>query len=193
MRIVLVTALTLFCTPLFAAPELVPMPDAKQRWAAEIEDGKKAMGGLISKLGPRLQAALKSGGPVEAVKVCAEVAQPITESVNENREIEVGRSSHKLRNPANLASEWVAHWLASNAPGKAVNSRPGVYDLGERIGIVKAISTQMICMKCHGDPDGMPAQLKAVLKEKYPNDQATGFRPGDIRGVIWAQVPKKTQ
>ncbi len=192
MRFFQIAALTLFCPSLFAAPEPLPMAQAQQQWAAEIKDGQQAMGALIGKLGPQLQAAMKSGGPVKALDVCAQVAQPLTASANLDRAIKVGRSSHRLRNPANSASEWVAKWLAANTPGKAADARPVVYDLGDRIGIVKAIPTQAVCLKCHGEAAGLPEQVRSALADRYPHDQATGFREGDIRGVIWAEVPKQT-
>ena len=32
-------------------------------------------------------------------------------------------------------------------------------------------------------------QVQSILRERYPLDQATGFRPGDLRGAISVRVP----
>jgi hypothetical protein len=32
--------------------------------------------------------------------------------------------------------------------------------------------------------------LGAALAGAYPQDRATGFAPGDLRGWMWAEVPK---
>jgi len=33
--------------------------------------------------------------------------------------------------------------------------------------------------------------LKAKLAELYPNDQATGYAAGDLRGVFWVELPRE--
>ena len=38
---------------------------------------------------------------------------------------------------------------------------------------------------------GIPDDVSAILKQSYPDDQATGFATGDIRGWVWAEVPKQ--
>jgi hypothetical protein len=33
-------------------------------------------------------------------------------------------------------------------------------------------------------------RIGATLAVAYPGDRATGFAPGDLRGWMWAEVPK---
>ncbi len=47
---------------------------------------------------------------------------------------------------------------------------------------MKAIPLQEGCLGCHGS-EIKPA-IAAALNEKYPNDQATGYSVGDIRGAF---------
>ena len=49
---------------------------------------------------------------------------------------------------------------------------------------MKAIPAQPMCLQCHGQEEDIPADVKAVLAWEYPEDQATGYREGDIRGAI---------
>jgi hypothetical protein len=35
---------------------------------------------------------------------------------------------------------------------------------------------------------GIPASVKAVLARRYPNDQATGYNVGDLRGAVSVQL-----
>ena len=38
-------------------------------------------------------------------------------------------------------------------------------------------------------PDVAPTQVN--IRASYPGDQATGFQVGQVRGWIWAEVPKR--
>jgi hypothetical protein len=66
--------------------------------------------------------------------------------------------------------------------------RPVVLDLGGRIGVLRPIGTLDFCVTCHGPRETVEAAIGTVLKTAYPQDQATGFAPGDLRGWIWAEV-----
>ena len=44
------------------------------------------------------------------------------------------------------------------------------------------------CLACHGAPEQIPAEVAAILAERYPDDQATGYAVGDLRGALWAEV-----
>ncbi len=47
---------------------------------------------------------------------------------------------------------------------------------------MKAIPTKGLCLTCHGKTLAEP--VKATLAELYPEDKATGFKVGDIRGAF---------
>jgi len=52
---------------------------------------------------------------------------------------------------------------------------------------MKAIPTAEVCTKCHGQ--NINPAVKAKLNELYPNDKATGFKAGDIRGAFTITQP----
>lgn len=64
---------------------------------------------LLAPLKKELKLALMAGiqkDPVNAISVCKEQAPAIADSLAVNG-VQLGRTSHRLRNPANIAPEWV--------------------------------------------------------------------------------------
>ena len=44
-----------------------------------------------------------------------------------------------------------------------------------------------MCLACHGEH---PAEaVRERLAALYPEDNASGYREGDLRGVFWAEFP----
>jgi hypothetical protein len=137
-----------------------------------------------------LQAALRSGlasGPAAAINACRLEAPQIAERYSQEG-VRIGRASHRLRNPDNVTPAWVTPtleaWLESSTPHE-----PVVVELGEdRVGYVEAIVTKPLCLTCHGET--LAPEISAELESHYPEDQATGFGEGDLRGVFWVEFPR---
>ena len=157
-------------------------------WAGE--DATTSRGAeLLMPFKRDLKQALKTGlaeGPDEAVAACQLKAPAIAAALSKDG-VRVGRTSHKLRNPANASPAWVeptlAAWLAD-----AADRTPRTQRLGSgREGYVEPIVMQPLCTTCHG------SQIEPALAERiqalYPNDQATGFEVGDLRGVFYVEYP----
>jgi hypothetical protein len=47
---------------------------------------------------------------------------------------------------------------------------------------MKAIPTGEVCLKCHGTQ--IAPEVSQVLASLYPEDRATGYKEGDIRGAF---------
>ena len=47
---------------------------------------------------------------------------------------------------------------------------------------MKAIPTGALCLQCHGS--SISPEVSARLAELYPDDKATGYATGDIRGAF---------
>lgn len=144
-------------------------------------------GELLKPYKQQLQAALKSGlqqGPSQAIDVCRVQAPAIAGSVSVDGVV-VGRTSHRLRNPENVAPDWVEPVLADWVDTPA-SAQPLTVTLdGEREGYVEPIVMQPLCVTCHGEVIG-PA-LKERIDALYPGDRPTGFSPGELRGVFWVE------
>jgi hypothetical protein len=139
-------------------------------------------------LGSALKAAL-ADGPETAIDVCRVEAPRLAQQASTD-EITVGRTSHRLRNPANAPETWMLPFIAEFQALDAAPGRSRTVDLGARgTGYVEAIYTQPLCLTCHGE-NVDPALLKKI-REHYPDDAATGFRAGELRGLFWAVGAKK--
>jgi hypothetical protein len=144
---------------------------------------------LLEPFKQNLKAALVQGlkqGPTEAIEACRTEAPRVSESLSVDGVI-MGRSSQRLRNPANTAPDWVAPILASWASEEAPR-KPATVELSEgREGYVEPITVQPLCLTCHGE--NLAPDLAARIADLYPDDQATGFAEGDFRGVFWVEYP----
>ena len=83
-----------------AAPVANPTPTEQ-----EIAGARDAASQLGSRLKARLMAAMSEGGPIAAIEVCAEEAPQIAQQVSEETGYRVGRTSLRVRNPANARSK----------------------------------------------------------------------------------------
>ena len=137
-----------------------------------------------------LQKALKSGlaeGPAEAIRVCRVQAPGIADALSVDG-VRMGRSSHKLRNPDNTAPEWVGPIMQAYLD-ETSNRNPRAVSLpGNRWGYVEQIMVQPLCLTCHGSE--LSPDVASRISELYPDDHATGFAAGDLRGVFWVEFPE---
>lgn len=138
-----------------------------------------------------LLAAIEKGGPVMAVEVCSKRAPEIAQSVSQESGFSLGRSSHRLRNQKNAPSEAISAYLAQHAQKPASEARVEVVASDSDWVVIAPIATQPLCLTCHGDSASFAPELTQALDKFYPDDKATGFKAGDLRGVFWARLPQK--
>lgn len=155
--------------------------------AALAEEAKAAVQALGSTLKGELEAAMKAGGPVEALNICNTKAPEIAKAVSAEKEMQVSRVSLKNRNPEMGApNEWQTKVLNDFEAKKAAGEDPATIAYADVVDnefrFMKAIPTGAVCLKCHGT-DISPA-VTAKLSELYPDDKATGFKEGDLRGAF---------
>ncbi len=137
-----------------------------------------------------LKAALTEAmakGPVEAVGACQVVAPELTKSAS-TPEAKVGRTSHKLRNPSNAPKPWMQPLLLAYTANPNEMAPKVVAIDSETIGYMEPIYLQPMCVTCHGTV--IAPAVKARIDELYPDDEATGFEPGDFRGVFWVELAR---
>ena len=138
-----------------------------------------------------LQAAMKAGGPVNAISVCNEKAPQIAKSVSDTSGWSVGRTTLKIRNTANVPLQWERAVLQEFEQRKANGEDVSKMEFSETVTVdgvktfryMKAIPTGDVCLKCHGG-DSVKPEVEAKLKNLYPSDQARGYNKGDIRGAF---------
>jgi len=156
--------------------------------AALVDQAKAAAKSLGGTLKAELEAALRTGGPIEALGICRIIAPAIASRVSAEHGMQVGRVSLKTRNPDNAPRPWQADVLKAFETRKAAGEGPASLIYAEVIDhefrFMQAIPTAGVCLNCHGA--SISPELKAKLHEFYPGDQATGYREGDLRGAFVA-------
>jgi len=171
-----------FCTQVYA--------DATTS-SALVDEGNALIKQLGSGLKGALQSAMKAGGPTQAVAACNLQAPDITGALNTN-DWTISRTSLKTRNSSNQPTDWEADVLErmqaqaeSGTPLSEIRYQEIVsVDGQETFRYMKAIPTEQVCLKCHGSKDSMSAELKNKIEALYPEDEATGFKVGDLRGAF---------
>lgn len=146
---------------------------------------------LATTLGGELKKAKKSGGATAAITVCNTKAGPLTALVNSKSDWEISRTSLKLRNPENAPDQWEKAALEEFARKaniganleKLAFSQVVVEEDGRKVfRMMKAIPVAEQCLACHGSK--MKPELADHLQKLYPEDKATGFSQGDLRGAF---------
>lgn len=158
---------------------------------AELAAARAAAKDLGEKLRTELVAALKAGGPSAALGVCRTVAPSIAEGTSQAHGATVGRTALKVRNRENAPDaferrvlEEFSERIAAGADPAALEHAEIVTEDGEStFRYMKAIPTAAEpCLACHGS--NIEPGLKTEILDLYPDDQATGFAAGDLRGAF---------
>ena len=173
----------------------VSMPSMAEDLTSLTKEGRQLAKQFLGQLKPELIKAMKSGGPVHALDVCHLKAPKIAENVAHQSGWQVKRVSLKPRNPHDAPDAFEQKVLQQFEQAKAAGKNVKTLEYGAKVmengrpvfRYMKAIPTGGVCLACHGEKLA-PAVAKK-LHELYPNDQATGYRVGDIRGAFSFKKP----
>jgi len=172
------------------APHAPPTPTVVDPAAdARAAKGKQVVGTLKKQLVGALTEAMTTGVPA-AIGVCNTTAPAIAQALAVDG-VTVGRATRKPRNPANAAADWQLEAIASFEEmvrrGDKLEGQRFVRHLPDgRTRYAEPLVIQPLCVSCHGA--ALAPDVSAALAAAYPNDQATGYAVGDLRGVAWAEV-----
>ena len=162
----------------------------------EVGASREAVQKFSATLKEALQQAVQNGGPVNGIAVCHDKAGQIATDLGQQLGMLAGRTSLKVRNPANAADNWelavLKQFEARKAQGEPADKLEFFDVIDDDQGqktfrYMKAIPTGALCLNCHGD--NLKPEVDAKLKELYPNDQARGFKEGDLRGAFTLAKP----
>jgi hypothetical protein len=158
---------------------------------AYLAKGKTIAEATFAELSGRLAHALETGGVPHAVQYCNTVALPLTDSLSKVHNAVIRRTSKKTRNPKNQPSEWESKILdeyeIKAKSGEVLT--PVVLSLeAKAVAFAAPIKVLPLCLKCHGKPgETMFAEDAELVKQLYPQDLATGYAEGELRGM-WSIV-----
>lgn len=141
---------------------------------------------LFTKLSGRLMEAMTSQGPAAAITVCHKDAPQIAAEVGEQHNLTIGRTGVRLRNPNNQPPMW------ATAMTENMTDTPSFVVLdNDDAAALLPIKLQGQCLMCHGPKDQIMPVIQEQLATLYPNDEATGFNEGDLRGWFWIELPSR--
>ena len=160
----------------------------------QLEDSRSATQQLGGQLKGKLKTSLESKGPIEAITVCNIEAEDIAMNVSKNNALEVGRTSLKVRNPSNHPDVWEKDKLVyfeqqmlSGVDAKTLEVYGVTKENNEKwFRYMKAIPTAEVCLVCHGET--LAPTIKQRLQALYPDDQARGYKSGDLRGAFTVKI-----
>ena len=162
-----------------------------------VEIGHKATVSLLKHLLKEVTLSLKEKGPVETISYCSEKAYPITDSISKEFGVRIKRTSFKYRNPKNRPDRYEEEALRYFEGFFKEGKKPPKHyvqkvELGDKLvyRYYFPLKVMKLCLTCHGVPGkDIEEEVYKVIKEKYPEDKATGYKEGDFRGVVRVEIP----
>jgi hypothetical protein len=166
-------------------------------WPEWVGKSRELSTQLGKELKVELGAAIEKGGPVAAIDVCRSRAPAIAARLSAESGARVGRTALKVRNsgnaPDDLERAVLEQFAGDLASGRVEGPLEAAFEIKREGGIerhyLRAIPTEALCLTCHGET--LATELAAAIAREYPNDQATGFKLGELRGafrVVWPAV-----
>jgi len=140
---------------------------------------------LFQSLLGELTESMGENGPGKSISVCKTRAPEIAAAIGKETGVRIGRTSIKLRNPGNRPPDWAVSFVTNQIENEVEVELPE-----NGLGVLLPIRLKATCTLCHGTDDQVMPEVRAAIATDYPEDQATGFAEGDLRGYFWVEVPK---
>lgn len=174
----------------FAQTPTAPQP-AQYNVEEAIQAARQTVKLFSERITGELTAAIKADGAANAVALCQTISPDIPTKLSDETGFEVIRTSLRLRNPENAAGPWELNVLkkfeervtAGEDPARLEHHEIVTTPEGDRLfRYMKSIRTGELCLTCHGT--AISPDVKAELERYYPDDKATGYRLGELRGAF---------
>ena len=171
---------------LLSACQTQPNINAKQQAALQ-QEATYIVRQFASTLKPKLKYALQHGGPAHAIEVCSKVAPVLAAKLSKKTGWSIKRVSLKARNhhtaipdtwEKSVLQQFNSEQVAGKSPATMIASR---FEHGT-FRFMKAQSVAPVCLICHGKQ--ISPEIARTLKKYYPQDKATGYELGQIRGAF---------
>lgn len=135
---------------------------------------------------------IQTNGVLQAVSVCSDTAQVLTNNFGVQKGVYIKRVSLKNRNADNFPDDFEKKVLNKF---ELLNQNKELNDATEHTEIVqegefrylrylKPIMIQAECLNCHGSQTDIMPEVKQLIAQSYPNDKAIGYKVGDFRGAV---------
>ncbi|MFN3386738.1 MAG: DUF3365 domain-containing protein [Candidatus Thermochlorobacter sp.] len=164
--------------------------------AKYLELGDDLVSTTKQKISTTLVEAMEKGGVKYAAQFCNLAAYPIVDSLSTVHNARIRRVSDKPRNPKDAMDDEeqkVFAMFAAQLQQPDAEIKPILMQHRDgSVGYYTPIKISMpTCLKCHGEvgKDVKPEDY-AEIKKLYPNDNAVGYKQGDLRGMFSIRFAK---
>jgi len=145
---------------------------------------------FLGQLKPELQKSMKRDGPAKTVAFCHTKAPEIAKQLAQKTGWNINRVSLKPRGENATPDQWESTVLKRFNTQLANGASPKTLEFSAIVEVnnqteyryMKAIPTGNVCLACHGSKIATPIQ--DTLQQLYPNDGATGYSKGQLRGAF---------
>ncbi len=139
-----------------------------------------------------LISQIQSNGVLQAVSVCSDTAQVLTNNFGVNKGVYIKRVSLKNRNANNFPDDFEKKILSKFEllhQNKELNSETEHAEIVQEgefkyLRYLKPILVQAECLNCHGSEIDIIPEVKQLISQKYSADKAVGYKIGDLRGAV---------
>ena len=151
-----------------------------------LEEGRKIAMMTFATLSENLQTAMERGGVPEAVAYCNLAASSLVDSLDQVYQVEIKRTSMRVRNPQNRPTIEEGKQLRSYQEqadaGKELKAL--MRQSGKDVIFHAPIFVMPLCQKCHGKiGEELKKEDYEVIHRLYPEDEAVDYYTGDLRGM----------
>lgn len=148
---------------------------------------------------PKKDQAPSSAAILNAISVCAKDAPKMTKKFTDETGYRLKRVSLKVRNPENKPDHYERRVLRDFERLKkkglltktTIHKRVVDEDGGRYLRYIKPLVIHKPCLNCHGRASKIPVEVRKFISKTYPEDKATGYRLGDVRGAVSVRIPVK--
>lgn len=167
---------------------------AQDAWVAE---ARQVATSVPPRLLSVLSAEIERSGPAGAIGVCREEAPKLARTASQESGWSVRRVSLRERNPKALPDDWERAALEDFDRRAAAGEKPATLERAEVVQqqgrpvmrYMRALPVVELCTGCHGTAERISPAVKERLAALYPNDKATGYSVGQIRGAMTISKP----
>jgi cytochrome c len=179
-----------------AKPPEKPRPMSPEDSAKYMERGDDLVSTSKQTISTALVNAMEKGGVKYAAQFCNVAAYPIVDSLSQANGARIRRVSDKPRNPKDAMDQEelkVFSFFKEKIKQPDAEMMPVLMQTNDStVSYYSPIKISMpTCFKCHGE---VGKEVKnedyATLKKLYPDDNAVGYKQGDLRGMYTIRFVK---
>jgi len=135
---------------------------------------------------------IQTNGVLQAMSVCSDTAQVLTNNFGVKRGVYIRRVSLRNRNANNFPDDFEKRILNRFELLHQNNELNGETEYAEIVTegdynylrYLKPIIIQAECLNCHGNQTEMMPDVRNLIVQNYPDDKAIGYKSGDLRGAV---------